>query len=42
LLQGEKQCRSVAVVGTEFCEHHTAVAAEHGAEASICQYAGSV
>jgi hypothetical protein len=27
------QCRSVAVAGMEFCEHHTAVAAEHGAEA---------
>jgi len=33
MLQGGKQCRSVPVAGTEFCEHHNAVAAEHGAEA---------
>jgi len=45
ILQGEKQCRSVAVTGTEFCEHHTTVAAEHGAEAvrraSISQPCGN-
>jgi hypothetical protein len=33
MLHGGKQCRSVAVIGTEFCEHHNAIAAEHGAEA---------
>jgi hypothetical protein len=33
LLHGGKQCRSVAVTGTEFCKHHTTVGAEHGAEA---------
>jgi hypothetical protein len=32
LLQGEKQCRSVALTGTEFCRHHNVVAAEHGAD----------
>jgi hypothetical protein len=33
MLQGGKQCRSVAVTGTEFCEHHANVAVEHGGEA---------
>jgi hypothetical protein len=33
LLHGGKQCRSVAVDGTEFCQHHGALVAEHGAEA---------
>ena len=33
MLQGGKQCRSIAVTGTEFCEHHTRVATERGAEA---------
>ena len=32
LLHGGKRCRSVVVTGTEFCPHHSAVAAEHGAE----------
>jgi hypothetical protein len=32
MLHGGKQCRSVAVTGTEFCEHHTTVVAEHGSE----------
>jgi hypothetical protein len=33
MLHGGQHCRSVAVTDTEFCEHHTAVAVEHGAEA---------
>jgi hypothetical protein len=33
MLHGAKRCRSVAVTGTEFCQHHTAVAADHGVEA---------
>jgi hypothetical protein len=33
ILQGGKQCRSVAETGSEFCEHHNNVVAEHGAEA---------
>jgi hypothetical protein len=32
MLQGGKQCRSVAVTGSEFCQHHAEIAAEHGAE----------
>jgi hypothetical protein len=32
MLQGGKLCHSVAVVGTEFREHHNTVAAEHGPE----------
>jgi hypothetical protein len=35
MLQDGKQCRSVAV-GGEFCQHHNAAAAEHGAEAVKC------
>jgi hypothetical protein len=33
LLHGGKQCRSVAVDGTEFCQHHSELVEEHGAEA---------
>jgi hypothetical protein len=33
LLQSGERCRSVAVTGSEFCEHHDKVAGEHGAEA---------
>jgi hypothetical protein len=33
LLHAGKRCRSVAVEGSEFCQHHNVVAAEHGAEA---------
>jgi hypothetical protein len=33
LLQGGKQCRSVAIQGTEFCQHHGALVAEHGDDA---------
>ena len=33
LLHGEKQCRSVAVDGTEFCQFHGRLVAEHGVEA---------
>src|SRR6476661_7936753 len=32
LILGGERCRSVAVTGAEFCQHHGAVAAEHGAE----------
>jgi hypothetical protein len=33
LLQGGARRRSVVVAGTEFCQHHGALAAKHGAEA---------
>jgi hypothetical protein len=33
MLHGQNRCRSIAVAGSEFCEHHDTVAAEHGAEA---------
>jgi hypothetical protein len=33
ILQGGKQCRSVAVAGAGFCQHHNELAVEHGAEA---------
>jgi hypothetical protein len=33
LLHGGKQCRSVAVDGTEFCQHHGRLVEEHGADA---------
>src|SRR5262245_53122558 len=33
LLQGGARCRSVVVSGTEFCQHHGALALQHGAEA---------
>jgi hypothetical protein len=32
MLQGAKQCRSVALAGTEFCQRHNVIAAEHGAD----------
>jgi hypothetical protein len=32
VLQGGERCRSVAVTGSDFCQHHDAVAAAHGAE----------
>jgi hypothetical protein len=32
MLQGGKRCRSVAVNGTAFCQHHGGLVAEHGAE----------
>jgi hypothetical protein len=33
MLQGEKQCRSASVAGTESCAHDDSVVAEHGSEA---------
>jgi hypothetical protein len=33
LLHGGKQCRSVAVPGSEFCPHHSGLVEEHGVEA---------
>jgi hypothetical protein len=33
MLHGGKQCRSVAVDGTKFCQYHSRLVAKHGPEA---------